>query len=349
MSMIALVCALYVGIPNPLDAVREGHARSREAIYSLYAKAVFLANYHGNPPRPPTRYSAEWWQDGESFRAKEVMLDGREGDKSALESRFERVWRNGRAKVLSQHSKGGKAAQAQGTIGRTDDLSTAISPWSWGLFELKDGVPFMEALRDSEKYVASVALEDVAGRSLIRVQFKAEGPMVRTAWFDAGVNYLVRKIRNENSDTGLKREQEITEFREALPGIFFPIRAAGRSANRAGQLTLESIAEVKVLRVNETIDSSVFELAFPKGTAVADEIKGIRYVAEDDEQPGTAVPASPLPPKASGRVQYATGQTPPESFSWRRAGAWTSIALVAACGVGWGVTRWRRRDQPTGV
>jgi hypothetical protein len=342
--LLLLLITASSAINDDVGVVRAGHTQARQAIQSLHVKALATVNYHGKKPRPATRYKLEWWQDGETFRSKEEMDESGEGPGAQSREFTDRLWKGGRSKTLTRPFEGGKPGQAVGSLGERSLLVTATSPWNWGLFEFLPGagMDMLDALGDKAKHVESVERETVNGRLLFRVKFQRKGQLAISAWFDPSVNFLVRKLEVRNVESETLQTREVTEFRESQPGVFFPYRVVSKGSLR-GEPTQDSTVEVESLRVNEPIDPSVFQIAFPKGTAVTDEIQGTAYLSANDEEPDLTVQVRSLPPKSTGRTQYATGQAPEEPFSWTRAALWFAVAVGAACLCLWVIRYLRRR------
>lgn len=312
-----------------LETVRDAHLRSRQAIRTLYVKAEATVTYHGPKPRAPSHYVAEWWQDADSFLSKVLLIDNRDGERVTVET--DGLLVNGRGKKLRREAANGKSAQPFGEIGEMAQLGIGMSPWAWGLFEMVDSVGMADALLKSGQYVERVESDLVEGKKYVRVDFKRQGEMELSAWFDPTVNYLVARYVGNNSNSGIRDEHVVKNFLEPEPGVFFP--AAVHYKVRGGdKLTLETSVVVKSIRINDKIEPNVFSLVFPKGTAVTDEIAGVRYVSLADETPDTSHGVRTLPPKSKGRIQHATGQAPIEPTKWSSIAYWIVALLVMSCG-----------------
>lgn len=138
--------------------------------------------------------------------------------------------------------------------------------------------------------------QTLAGVPLIKVVAKGPAEGMREKYtFDASKNYLPTSIASVRGDGSLNSVVEIN-YREVGPGIwlareysrkFFAedCNATGPDGLEWTQLAIERV--VGDVQVNEAVPDAVFDLEFPEGTRVVDQIHSSTYIVtpEDEEKP----------------------------------------------------------------
>lgn len=273
-----------------LSTVADGHRQSRNAIVTLHVKAKVLATNQDRPDTPRQHMAIEWWQSGSDWRSCETIAHEATPPAKAdiLPTRYERLHKGSTIKVLN-------VMERSGAIGDADQLVTPLAPWKWGLFQLQDRPPvaFADLFKD-KKAVLNVAREGTEAKRLVVVQFARTGGWTTRVWFDPSMKYLARKRVDELAGGKSRIECEIETFREAKPGIFFPIKGVSRWYTN-GKLNALSTVEATV-EVNDPVKGDVFALQFPDRVSVADKAKGIEYVTGPDGEPLPGGPVQPIPP-----------------------------------------------------
>lgn len=335
MTAILVASALAMGADPAYDrdllrAVADGHRQARDAIVTLHVTAKSVSTSTDPPDAPRGVQTIEWWQSGPDWRSRESFTQEATPPAKATvpPTRYERLFKGGTIKAVSVWER-------QGVVGDADWLVTPMSPWHWGLFLIQDRppIPFADLLKD-EKAVLSVASEGEGAKRRVVVEFAREAGHKCRVWFDPSVNYLGRKRVDEYDDHGGRRvENEIEAFREAKPGVFFPVKYVSRYYV-AGKLKSQSTLAAEVVEVNEPVADEALTLTFPEGVFIEDTVKGIRYATGPDGKPVPARPARPIPPETRAQVQ-APAEPEPVPVRW----LWVAATLAAAMCVG--LVAWR--------
>lgn len=166
-----------------------------------------------------------------------------------------------------------------------------------------------------------------------------------TFWHDIERNYLIRKMTMDVGKGDTTSEYEITEFREAVPGVFVPLRCLVRVSDQ-GKLRQECSTTLSNVRVNEPMAKDVFTLpAVPAGTVLHDGIDGTRYPIDENWRaigPKAANPRVMLPTRSDGPGSEYRAQTEEEPRPLSR---WLAPGSVGVLGVAAGVWVYRRRRR----
>lgn len=142
------------------------------------------------------------------------------------------------------------------------------------------------------------------------------------------MNYLVRKTVYTQAKGAYRREDEVVQFKECSPGVFFPERLVGRSGP-GGNLDFHHQTLISDIRVNQPLPEGIFRLRYPEGIPFEDHIRGVRYLANSDGSP-----ISKEEPLRSGRFipPAPLGDDPPRETQEEPKSA-TRWILPASCGI----------------
>jgi len=170
-------------------------------------------------------------------------------------------------------------------------------------------------------------------------------------YFDPTVNYLVKKtVYTIHGKSDYVREDEITDFTECSPGLFFPRNAAGRSgAPENWTLTTKSV--LSEIRVNQALPADTFRIRFPHNVIMTDAIRGTRYRIDSngnrisEETPYANVKSIP-PPGVDPSDDPPHVETREEPRSWTR---WILPISVAILVAGLIAAHIRRRRRAQGI
>ncbi len=208
---------------------------------------------------------------------------------------------------MATQTSAGKRLQGAARGGFANRYFPRCDAWIRGLLVLNvpntaECVPF-EQLVGRATRLRRAQRQNVNGKELIVVQLFFERPKTGkgSSWnveidFDPAVNYLVRKTVYAYSNGKYQREDEVTQFKEYAPGLFFPELLVGRSGPE-GKVDFSHTTVISGIRLNEPLPSDALRLRFPYGVYLTDSIRGVRYRVN---QEGT--PISPEEPIQSGRV-----------------------------------------------
>jgi len=142
------------------------------------------------------------------------------------------------------------------------------------------------------------------GRDMVFVQISHDLSTLKM-WFDPNVNYLLRKVvmsPKKSRDEGYV-ECEVIHFREYSPAVYFPEVIEHRTY-REGRLSGTKTVKLESAVVNEPISARLFQLNFPVGIRVADQMQGKTYKVGlgESEADGTQRPLA-IGPAVSGRPE----------------------------------------------
>jgi hypothetical protein len=121
--------------------------------------------------------------------------------------------------------------------------------------------------------------------------------------FDPAVNYMVRKtIYIATAKKGkIWREDEVVQFQESAPGLFFPEKGVGRSGPDGKNWDFNYTTLFSDISLNKPLADSIFRLSFPNGVYLTDSIRGTGYFVRPDGHPSSAEkPLGGLPPPSVG-------------------------------------------------
>lgn len=196
--------------------------------------------------------------------------------------------------------------------------------------------------------------ERTEGRDCVRVTMnitvQVSGTEIQhTFWFDVGRNYLLwKRVDTVKQHRG---EQQILEFIEPQPGVFFPTKKVGKSFHGREQRGQDFFTLADV-RINEPVAKGIFELPrVPRGTMCTDWIKKQRYPIDATWQQTSGSRAEPFelsvaPVSSPGQRGFSAPSTT-ESRSWTFWIAPASLAVLALAGAIWLYRRYRSRPLET--
>ncbi len=158
--------------------------------------------------------------------------------------------------------------------------------------------------------------------------------IVRTLWHDQSKNYLVRRIENHTAAGRLLNWQSVTEFTEAQPGVFVPIRCERSYFTDGGDLRHSRVAVLSEVLVNQPLPPGAMDM--PKllpGSELRDAIKGVRGPVDPNWNPMAAM--TPFQSKvyavAPGREsEPAAGSGSPTQSEPHSLSYWVTLTCLAS-------------------
>jgi hypothetical protein len=344
-TLLFFLCAgsrpVFADQQELLETVQAGHQASLDAIRTFFCRISLTRE----PKSPFGITTGKCWRMGEKVRSQSRTQTST-SDVLVVGSRQTSITRGPSPRRGSETS--GAIANAGGPL--------ECDPWSDGLFtffgQKRFRVTFSQLLSEPHR-LHSVKNVKIDGRDLVYVSLSHDRARFEW-WFDPQVNYLVRKMAGElnaREAAGQKTEHVVSKFREAAPGIFFPERVERRFYKDGKQISL-SIAAFTEIQVNPSLPQGIFELRFPPGIMVADQIQGKMFKTDDL---GRAIlPA--LDPKTGKPLTLGTGEMVPgaegedgsnrvteeEPRPWTRWLFPMSLGTLAVAGVLFVITKWRQ-------
>ncbi|HYV35086.1 MAG TPA: hypothetical protein VE988_05235 [Gemmataceae bacterium] len=345
------------GAPNPdlLEFVLEAHKAARESIHTASCKVtfVFKSTVEGGESRVTISEAGEYWYSSDAIRVKASRPDGR---------KTEYVWRDGICKSLSEQPRPNKpmVTAMLSAMPERFVMSTRVDAFVCGLLA-PPREPLIqrrvaENLVGDATKVKSVEKKTVDGKEVIVVLLlfekskQAQEPWDIEIHFDPSVNYLIRRTiataTNSKNET-LRAEHEVIQFKECLPGVFFPERSTRRYTSNGNLLTTWT-ADIADIRLNEALPGDIFDFSWPDGITLTDTIKGVSY--KIDSMGNALSKENALlrhPPHNAGNEKatpkLATTVEPQPGGSWIL--PWSAAILlvgVVAYTGRWWWRRWRR-------
>jgi hypothetical protein len=144
-------------------------------------------------------------------------------------------------------------------------------------------------------------------------------------FFDPAVNYLVRKVvyTTPGPKGRIRQEQEVTQFKECAPGVFFPERAKGSSglegtsANNDSALFNEFSVLFSDIHVNEPLPDDIVRFRYPDGIILSDAIRGTTYrVDSEGNRISDETPFGKIPPPPEGELAASPLGTETREEPW---------------------------------
>jgi hypothetical protein len=332
-----------------LDFVRDAHRASREAIRTCSCRVEFkgdLVSSRGGSDALQS-CSGRYWVSPDSVRGI-VSEFGQELDylwTNSVRQSVSRAWSDGKQVVGA-----GRSAYASSHLGRCD-------PWVCGLLVLNQpsrgiaNLPFEQLVAEANR-VRKVHRKSNDGEEMIVVVLSFDGTKeLPSSWeveiqFDPAVNYLVRRVTYTTSgEKGrICRENEIAEFKECTPGVYFPERARGRTVTEGGKPFFTYSVVLSDIQVNEPLPDDVFRFRYPEGVILTDSIRGTSYRVDANGNrisPETLMGNVPPPPEGEPALAHPGRETQEEP---RPATRWimpVSLGMLALGGILFVVRRWR--------
>jgi hypothetical protein len=169
--------------------------------------------------------------------------------------------------------------------------------------------------------------------------------------FDPAVNYLIRKMVFTAPGMAIvagkprtfRREEEVVQFKECSPGVFFPERLIGGSGPE-GNFNFNHVTIISEIRVNQPLPEGTFRFRFPHGVELVDSTRGVRYPVDSKGNrigPETPLAISPPPPPVDSPPPSQQLETQEEPQGWSRWIFWVSLGIVLLAGGGLLYRHWR--------
>jgi len=186
-------------------------------------------------------------------------------------------------------------------------------------------------------------------RQLILVDLSFERAHLEI-WFDPQINYLVRKeivtvpLGRGKLLKQLRQENQVTQVKEVLPGIFFPEKMESQ-VYVDNQLVSTQLATFSDIRVNHPLPADTFQLRFPRGVQLVNQIQGKEYKSDENgDSIGSSRPLASIPPLvSSGNDQEVTEDEQKPLATWILLAS-VGILVIAGC-----LWLYRKRRRPVAV
>jgi hypothetical protein len=314
-----------------LALARAGYRSAQEVIQTLSCNMEMEAGF----PQSVMRKQGKYWRSSRHARVHDEQPHGTEDFYWGPTGEVHSVWQ-------ARGSKGGQVAATRCSM---MEVAQPLDAWRYMLLEL-------DLYLEHTKRTPHAKRERIAGRDCIALTlpfpFAETEESAVTFWLDVGRNYLPWKRKTVSKD--YQDEYEIVEYAEHRPGIFFPVKCAGRSYKGSKQVGACSFV-LSQLRINEPIAKEVFQLpTLPWGTQLTDNLKKQTYPVDGNWQQLAGSRVEPyektaLPSPASGQVG---SQSTASATSWTLWIAPASIAVLLTAGAAWLYQRYRNNALKPG-
>jgi hypothetical protein len=321
---IQLSCVGFAAAADPLlDQIRTANRISVDSIHTLYCRFVSTYTSRGATTEPE---QGEYWRDGGVVRLRS-SAEGKTVDSVAKDAVVRTLGR-GNGRVI------GTVVPLNGRPLATCDV------WSLGLLGLPDPKRGFELVSFDEligrgQQVGQVSEKKEFGRNEIVVEVITPDSKWEV-WFDAAVNYLIRRIIVTQDKK--RTDVSVTRFAETMPGLFFPEQVEMRMVvdGKPGDSRSTVFTDV---RVNEPLSPSVFDFHFPAGLEVTDLVMGKTYITDADGRPGGQIKDLEIggaPPYSPAPKDVTKDEAKPWS-NWILPG---SLGILGGAGALWLRSRW---------
>jgi hypothetical protein len=332
-----------------LDFVRSAHRATREAIQFCSCKVEFRGTVDaaGGRPSQMNSCSGRYWYSPDMVRGE--VTD------PAIGGKAEYVWAESVRLALNHPTAGGLSKISVSRSKASSRYLPRCDAWIQGLLALQvpnthDFLPF-DGLLDRARKVNKVKKTTIDGREVIFVRLTFDDPFKkRVAWdvgvyLDPAVNYLVRRYTMEAPSIGkegFSLQNDVVEFKECEPGLFFPTKTVGRN----GPPNYEYSATISDIVVNKPIPEQMFRLLLPGTMTVTDTVRNVYYQMDQSGRqisPDVPMPAKTIPPPSAAaseepEVLHETTVEPRSLTSWILP---ISLAILIAGVAAAVLRRWR--------
>lgn len=163
-----------------------------------------------------------------------------------------------------------------GTITKRKDFmpSWQVSPMAFSILAFYPELLSEQLRQRKEDFRLEDGIRKVNGFDTICLDFLAKnGKPYRQVYLSVDHGYApVRLAYVSPIDGSVAASKEILELREIAKGIWFPVRGTVPDSN--------NVYEAKKVQVNRGLTKDDFDIQFPPGTRVVDEILGLEYVIQ---------------------------------------------------------------------
>lgn len=323
-----------------VDFVMQAHRASRELVRTTSCRVEFQMTITNPRSNSTIRQSCSgnYWSSVDAIRLK-VSDQNSNNPLGDLPEDLDYCWKDSVRKLVHRKpSSDGKKLVGAGRDGYENRYLHRCDAWARGLLVLN--VPgtinclSFERLVEKSTRLKRAEWYTIDGNKLAMIELVIPQPnSPGDSWdvqfyFDPSVNYLVRKEVYRHGSYA--REQEVVQFKECAPGLYFPERVSGRSKDSTSSTLLSEI------RVNQPLPADIFNFRYPHGVYLSDGIKGVSYRTDPEGNPISAVtPHSrgPLPPRSEAEPATLGTETQEEPRSLTRWILPLALVILASAGV----------------
>lgn len=185
--------------------------------------------------------------------------------------------------------KAGGTSYLEGLIQADDgNIVTDCDPFNHNLMRFYSPIKFRSPLSEviaqgsSVRYLGQIKYKNTV---LERIEV-SHSRAVLTIDFDPEVNYLARKVASKSKLGGGNNQpvlvQEVIEFVETVPGVFFPSKVICVNPENGDQAWG---MEFKEIQVNQSVEKDKLEFHFPARLLVMDRIRNGAFLTDSYGNP----------------------------------------------------------------
>jgi hypothetical protein len=349
-SFLSLSAEQAMGDEELLQLVRDAHRAARESIQTFSGRVEFdITMYDKQGSKPPVKHSCsgQFWFSPKAMRAK--ISENNEN--------IDFLWENSVRRCVKRREIRGQPAAAAGRDSFTHRHGVRCDPFVRGLLvfnppNTSDFVPFEELVERATK-LKKVERKQAGGKGLIMVQLffdkskKSDVPINVDIYFDPDVNYLVRQVTYNFLNPNYRWDDEVLDFKEHQPGLFFPEQMAGSSQWLTNKVKGDdNTTRFSEVQINQPLPRDIFNFKYPHGVSLRDNIRGSEYRVDADGNPiSQQIPYvhEPPPPASAADAPIPGTETQEEPQSATRWILPISVGILIVGGVA--AFRQRRRRQ----
>ncbi len=353
------VCCLWTAIADAqpssgqelLDFVTQAHRASRELIRTTSCRVEHEVTFKNPQTNATVRQSCsgKYWSSADAIRL-EVSEQNSNNPIGDVREDFDFCWKDSVRKSVIRRPSAGGPIVAAGRDGYENRNHHRCDAWVRGLLVLNvpgftHSIPF-EQFVEKASSLKRAAWKTVDGSRMAVIELviphrdQGRQPWDVEVYFDPGVNYLIRKdVRRQGS---FVNEQEVVQFKECGPGLFFPERISGRAADVKSSTVLSDI------RVNQPLPADVFNFRYPHNIVLSDGIKGGSYRVDAAGNPLSALTphSRSTPPPRGESVPTANSRTETQEEP-RSLTIWIILLALVILASAWILAVIRRRQART--
>jgi hypothetical protein len=309
-----------------IQLIQASQRQNLESIKSIHVKMRFQPGDKNAAYTGPL--ITEWWQKGDHVR---YVVDYTDRTEMATIIGLEQKW-------FAKYPRPSAASYVTGYVGPKNEREF-ISPWFCGMILYETGAPPSDEL-SNRTYKVNLSRDEATGQEVAELVHRDFSVRL---WFDPKRAYLLGKQQQYSKTREITAWHEVKSFREAKPGIYFPVQVdhLDKNGNTVLSITFTDV------QINEPIVESIFSLAFPEGSSVTNGYTKQTYVVGKDERAVTE--PSPMPENNAADLLYRYQTNDPRARSfWARNRTviiWAGVAVGALTVLGASLMVRRHRLQ----
>jgi|GEM_PF-3414200 len=256
---------------SKLNNIIDSHASSVSACNQISFKFTFV--------NPRLKANGNYQKNGSDYLLNFNLADG---SKTLIASS------NGQWKGFFTRKAGGKSI-LDGLIQADDgNVVTDCDPFNYNLLKFYGQTKFrcylteMLGSKSTVKYIGKI---EIKNKEFEQIQVSHERAVL-DIYFDPVANYLVKRVVSKSKLSGGDNKnpviQEVEDFIEVGPGIFFPAKVKCYNPKTNEQNWMITFKEINI---NQGASTKKYDFKFPPNILVMDKIKGGVFLTDSNGDP----------------------------------------------------------------